>query len=153
MYAMLSEFILENKTFALQEKAQTWQQAVKKSVDLLVACGCAEACYYDAILNSVKEYGPYFVIAPGIAMPHARPEQGALKIGFSLVSLAQPLNFGNATNDPVDLILCITAPDKEALNEKVIVEVMDLFDNENALKHLRSAQNGHELKDALNGEK
>lgn len=29
MYAMLSEFILENKTFALQEKAQTWQQAVK----------------------------------------------------------------------------------------------------------------------------
>ena len=81
---MLSEFILENKTFALQEKAQTWQQAVKKSVDL---------------------------------------------------------------------ILCITAPDKEALNEKVIVEVMDLFDNENALKQLRSAQNERELKDVLNGGK
>ena len=138
---MLSEFILENKTFALQEKAQTWQQAVKKSVDLLVACGCAKECYCDAILNSVK------------AMPHARPEQGALKIGFSLVTLAQPLNFGNATNDPVDLILCITAPDKEALNEKVIVEVMDLFDNENALKQLRSAQSERELKDILNGGK
>ena len=150
---MLSEFILENKTFALQEKAQTWQQAVKKSVDLLVACGCAKECYYDAILISVKEYGPYFVIAPGIAMPHARPEQGALKIGFSLVTLAQPLKFGNEVNDPVDLILCITAPDKEALNEKVIVEVMDLFDNENALKQLRSAQNERELKDVLNGGK
>lgn len=150
---MLSEFILENKTFALQEKAQTWQQAVKKSVDLLVACDCAKECYYDAILNSVKEYGPYFVIAPGIAMPHARPEQGALKIGFSLVTLAQPLKFGNEVNDPVDLILCITAPDKEALNEKVIVEVMDLFDNENALKQLRSAQNERELKDVLNGGK
>ena len=150
---MLSEFILENKTFALQEKAQTWQQAVKKSVDLLIACGCAEACYYDAILNSVKEYGPYFVIAPGIAMPHARPEQGALKIGFSLVTLAQPLNFGNATNDPVDLILCNTAPHKKALKAKVIVEVMDLFDNENALKQLRSAQSERELKDVLNGGK
>ena len=29
-----------------------------------------------AILDGVAQHGPYFVIAPGLAMPHGRPEEG-----------------------------------------------------------------------------
>lgn len=28
------------------------------------------------ILDGVAQHGPYFVIAPGLAMPHGRPEEG-----------------------------------------------------------------------------
>ena len=42
--------------------------------------------YVDGIIASVKELGPYIVIADGIAMPHTRPEQGAIGIGCSLIT-------------------------------------------------------------------
>ena len=143
---MLSDFILEHKTFLLQADAATWQEAVKKSADLLINVGCALPSYYGAILDAVKEYGPYFVIAPGIAMPHARPEQGALKLGYSLVCLKKPVFFGHKVNDPVDVILCIAAPDKKALNEQAIIEVMTLFDSDKALSGLRNAKNENDLR-------
>ncbi|MGI0530242.1 PTS sugar transporter subunit IIA [Treponema socranskii] len=142
---MLADFILQHKTFALKAKFATWQDAVKKSVDLLVDCGCASPSYYEAILQSVRDFGPYFVIAPGIAMPHARPESGALKLGYSLVCLHEPIAFGHKTNDPVDILLCITAPDKQSLNEKAIIEVMTLFDNDDALAALRKAETEADL--------
>ena len=143
---MLSDFILEHKTFLLQAEAETWQEAVKKSADLLINEGCALPAYYEAILDAVKEYGPYFVIAPGIAMPHARPEQGALKLGYGLVCLKKPVFFGHKVNDPVDIVLCISAPDKKALNEQAIIEVMTLFDSDKALSGLRNAKNENDLR-------
>ncbi|MGI5173186.1 PTS sugar transporter subunit IIA [Treponema sp. OMZ 840] len=142
---MLAEFILKHKTYRLKYRAQTWQEAIKSSVDLLIASGCAEERYYASILENVKEFGPYFVIAPGIAMPHARPEQGALAVGFSLITLETPVVFGHKTNDPVDILLCISAPDKESLNEKAIIDVMTLFDNEKSLTDLRQAETETDL--------
>lgn len=47
--------------------------------ELLEKSGAIEPRYIDAMINTVKEIGPYIVIAPGIAMPHARPEAGAKK--------------------------------------------------------------------------
>ena len=78
-------------------------------------------------------------------MPHARPEQGALKLGYGLVCLKKPVFFGHKVNDPVDIILCIAAPDKKALNEQAIIEVMTLFDNDKALSGLRSAKTESDL--------
>ena len=46
-----------------------------------------EPRYYQAILDGVAQHGPYFVIAPGLAMPHGRPEEGVKKTGFALVTL------------------------------------------------------------------
>lgn len=42
--------------------------------------GCIKESYIDAMVNTVKNMGPYIVIAPGIAMPHAAPEDGVLKL-------------------------------------------------------------------------
>ncbi len=49
---------------------------MKIGVDLLVAADVVEPRYYRAILDGVAQHGPYFVIAPGLAMPHGRPEEG-----------------------------------------------------------------------------
>ena len=85
----------------LQAKAEDWREAVKIGTDLLVAAGTIEARYYDAIVASVDELGPYFLLAPGLAMPHARPEQGVVQNSFALVTLAEPVCFGDPDNDPV----------------------------------------------------
>lgn len=132
---VLKDFIAANKTFALQAHAADWKSAVKIGTDLLVKAGAVEERYYDAVIGIVEEHGPYYVVVPGIAMPHARPELGALKTGFALVTLDQPVEF-HSDNDPVRFLLCISAKDAKDLNGSVIIEAMTLFENEDAIDRL-----------------
>ena len=53
------------------------------------------------MINAVEELGPYIVIIPHIAIAHARPSDNVLKNGISLITLKEPVEFGNKDNDPV----------------------------------------------------
>ncbi len=64
----LRDSLAENKSIRLQAEAETWQDAVKIGVDLLVAADVVEPRYYQAILDAVEQHGPYFgPHAPGNA--------------------------------------------------------------------------------------
>ena len=45
----------------------------------------------------VDEHGPYIVIAPGLALAHARPGPEVLADGLAVVTLAEPVPFGHRT--------------------------------------------------------
>ena len=143
---VLQDFIIENSSFALGQEAADWKAAVKLGTDLLVKAGAAEERYYEAILKMTEELGPYYVIAPGIAMPHTRPENGAKKTGFALVTLKNPVSFGHSDNDPVEIVLCICAKDAKDMNESVIVEAVTLYDDEKAVERLKKAQSVEDLR-------
>ena len=143
---VLQDFIIENSAFALGQEAADWKAAVKLGTDLLVKAGAAEERYYEAILKMTEELGPYYVIAPGIAMPHTRPENGAKKTGFALVTLKNSVSFGHSDNDPVEIVLCICAKDAKDMNESVIVEAVTLFDDEKAVERLKKAQSVEDLR-------
>lgn len=106
----LRDSLAENKSIRLQAEAETWQDAVKIGVDLLVAADVVEPRYYQAILDAVEQHGPYFVLARA-AMPHGRPEEGVKKTGFALVTLKKPLEFNHEDNDPVDILITMAAVD------------------------------------------
>ena len=97
--------MISPKTTALDVVAENWEEAVKISGNLLVQAGFVEQRYTQAMIDSVKEMGPYVVIAPGVALPHARPEDGVLEPCMSLVTLREPINFGSKNNDPVKIIV------------------------------------------------
>ena len=50
-------------------------------------CWFTEPTYTEAMIDVVRDMGPYIVLAPGLAMPHARPEMGAKQVGTALVTL------------------------------------------------------------------
>ena len=135
----LREHLLSRGAIRLQAVADDWRQAVKVGTDLLVKAGTVEPRYYDEIVRSVEDLGPYFLLAPGLAMPHARPEQGVLETSFALVTLATPVCFGDPDNDPVDVLLTMAARDAETQNKTAIVQVADLFDSKQAVAALRNA--------------
>mgnify|MGYP002652817359 CR=1 FL=1 len=88
----LSDSLAQNNAIHLQAEAADWRQAVRLGVDLLVAAGVVEPRYFDAILAGVERHGPYFVLAPGLAMPHGRPEEGVLKTSSGLVLMGWAAN-------------------------------------------------------------
>lgn len=107
---MLEEMLFPGAV-RLGHQAVNWQEAVKTCGRLLVAVGAAEERYVEAMLRVVRDLGPYIVLAPGFAMPHARPEEGVLRPALSLVTLRTPVVFGHPDNDPVDILVGLAALD------------------------------------------
>lgn len=136
----LRDSLLENHSVLLQAQAGNWQEAVKLGVDLLVAADVVEPHYYQAILRGVAQFGAYFVIAPGFAMPHGRPEEGVKRTGFSLVTLQQPVIFHHEDNDPVDILITLAAVDARTHQEVGIKQIVDLFDDEANFDRLRACR-------------
>lgn len=97
----------------LGQPAEDWQHAVGLAGDALVASGRALPAYTQAMIHNMLELGPYIVIAPGLAMPHARPDASVLETGMSLVVLANPVEFGHKRNDPVRLVFGLAAQDHD----------------------------------------
>lgn len=91
--------------------ATTWEQAVETAAELLVGLGVATADYPAACVDIVRQQGPYIVLAPGLALAHARPESGGRELGVGCVRLEQPVTFGHPKNDPVDLVISFCSPD------------------------------------------
>src|SRR3989442_3538508 len=98
----------------LNGPATDWRDAVRASGDALVAGGIPPPAYADQMIATVEQLGPYIVIAPGIALAHARPSDAVLQPGLSWVTLAQPVRFGHKDNDPVTLVVGLAAPDSSS---------------------------------------
>lgn len=96
---------LNPKAVEVRATARDWREAVRRAGNLLVQAGLATPRYVDAMVSTMEDAGPYFVIAPGLAVPHARPESGAIAAGLGVLLLDQPVCFGSATNDPVDILI------------------------------------------------
>ncbi len=95
----------------LDVKVETAEEAIRAAGALLVGENKVENRYIDAMVKGFEDVGPYIVLAPSIAIPHARPEHGVLEQGFSLVRLKDPVVFGHPTNDPVQLVCAICGTD------------------------------------------
>lgn len=105
----------------------TASAALHAAGTLLERGGFSNPTYTDAILDNYQHNGAYFVIAPGIALPHARPI-GVLKSGISILTLKTPLDFGNTANGPADLIVALAATgnnDHLALLSQLVTTLSD----------------------------
>lgn len=95
-------------------RAADWPAAVRAAADLLVEQGAATASYADRCVQVVRDQGPYIVAVPGVALAHARPQDGAVGLGLTAVTLGEPVAFGHPVNDPVDVVIAFASPDREA---------------------------------------
>jgi PTS system ascorbate-specific IIA component len=102
---------LNENLIRLDVDVETPEEAIRKAGSLLVAEHKVEERYIDAMVKGFQDIGPYIVLAPLIAIPHARPEHGVLEQGVSLIRLKNPIVFGHPTNDPVQLVCAICGTD------------------------------------------
>lgn len=145
---MINELFTE-QTVAVDVVAKDWEEAVRYGGKLLVAAGKTQAAYTEAMVNNVKNMGEYIVIAPGLAMPHARPEFGVKQLGMGLVKLKNPVRFGNAEYDPVDILVFLCAVDQTA-HIKALAQLMQLIEDEDFLTQVRNGLSKEEIINYIN---
>lgn len=134
------DYLLKNGTIELNVDASDWIDSIRKGGKLLVEAGCCEPKYIEAMISGCVRNGPYFIIAPGLAMPHARPEMGVLSTGYALVTLKKGVEFGDEENDPVDILLFMAAKDQATHTEEAITQIAEFCDNEDWIMELRVAK-------------
>jgi mannitol/fructose-specific phosphotransferase system IIA component (Ntr-type) len=107
----------------------------------------AEICeprYIQAMIDAVEKLGPYMVLAPGIALAHARPEDGALQAGMSIVTFSTPVNFGSPENDPVRLVIAFCGVDHHS-HIKMLQALAIFLEDINNQELLMTAKDINEL--------
>lgn len=141
---MLNKWIFE-QTIQLQDSVENWPQALEICARPLLEMNVIAPEYITAIVGQHQKLGPYYVLAPGLAMPHARPEEGAKGLGLSLLKLKEGISFGAGEFDPVDVIVMLAAPDKHSHIE-MISALAELFSSDEDMAQLHVATTREEIK-------
>lgn len=141
---------LPAENIQIVDSVSDWKQAIRLSAQPLLAKETITEEYIEAIFNSHQELGPYYVLAPGLAMPHARPEQGAIKNGLSLLHIKQGVSFDAEENDPIYVVimLCALSGD-EHIN--MITALADIFSDDERLSALLKASSIESIQRVIKG--
>ena len=143
--------LIDDGAVLLDAEAADWSAAVRLAGGLLEDTGAATAGYTQAMIDNVVEHGPYIVIAPGLALPHARPSEDVRRAGISWVRLATPVAFGSESHDPVTLVVALAARDSGE-HLRAMAELAEILGDEDKRAALDAAETPAEVLEILRGE-
>jgi mannitol/fructose-specific phosphotransferase system IIA component (Ntr-type) len=129
--------VLTKATIRLDVEATDWQDAIRQVGALLVADDAVQEAYVNAMIRAVEAKGPYIVVAPGIALPHASPDY-AKRIALGVIRLKTPVVFHQPEYDPVDLLFCLASADFLS-HVSTLVSLTLFIENKAAVEVLRMA--------------
>jgi len=135
---------LPQSAIVIAAHAADWRAAVTLAADALAASGAAKPEYALEMIRMIEEHGPYVVIAPGLALAHARPGPEVLADGLSIVTLAEPVRFGHPHNDPVNVVLglAIVSADEHLA---AVAALANVFNDSSAIAELAAATTAQEV--------
>ncbi|MEC3883219.1 BglG family transcription antiterminator [Halobacillus sp. HZG1] len=145
---MLNELLTE-QTIQLKDKVQNWEEAIKVASQPLIDQQVIRLDYVQAMIDNVNELGPYIVIAPGIAIPHARPEAGVEQLGMSLLRLKDSVYFSDKEKHRAQLVIVLAAIDNET-HLKALAQLTELLSDEKHVERLISAEETEQVIDLIN---
>ncbi|WP_028125528.1 PTS sugar transporter subunit IIA [Eremococcus coleocola] len=146
---MLNELIEKDLVAFYQEAPSSWQDAIKLSCAKLIEHEYITEEYSNEIIASVEKFGPYIVIIPDVAMPHANPSSpGVLGTAIAMTKFKEDIKFFDQENNEeknAKLFFTLAAKDSDHhLNN--ITQLMELLSDEDLLEKLKDVNSIDELK-------
>lgn len=140
--------VLREEGIKVNIEVENWEQAISEAGKLLLDIGGIQPSYIDKMIETVKKFGPYIVIAPGIALAHARSGDGVNFTCFSVATLKNPINFGNKNNDPVKLVIALASIDHDA-HVQGLRELVEVISDNKKYQAIINATQKQEVLDNL----
>lgn len=132
-------------------EADTPEEAIRLAGGLLLKGQKIKESYIEAMVEGYKNIGPYIVLAPSIAIPHARPENGVTEQCVSFVRLKNPIKFNHPINDPVKMIFAIGGINIDEHME-MLRSIASLLENQQNVEALLNIKSFPELQSILSRE-
>lgn len=149
---LLSEVLTEDQISFSHNQKITWEDAIRLCAQPLLAKGNIERRYIDAMINNVKENGPYINIGTEIALAHARPNQGVNKLGMALLLLDHDIDLVDADHQ-IRLIIVLAASDATS-HLRALSELAKILGNKKEVAQIMNAKTAREIEELIEkGEK
>ena len=126
------------------EGLETPEDVIRYAGGLLERAGKIQPAYTQKMVDAFHTIGPYIVMAPGIAMPHACPSGDVMAPCISFVRLREPVAFGHPGNDPVKLVFALGGVEHGGHLE-VLEALSGLLGDEEKLAALQTVSSYEEL--------
>ena len=135
--------LLKKENVQIVESATDWKDAIRISVQPLEQHGYVESRYKEEIISNVESMGPYIVLAPYIALPHARPEQGVKESQIAVTLLQNEVRFAGEEK-PVKLLIALAASDNNR-HLDALMNISELLQNEDTVQKILNSKDKEEL--------
>lgn len=132
----------------VRNQVQSRSEAVSIAGELLVRSGRTSSEYTNSMLQAIEEFGPYIVIAPGIALAHAKPAEHVIETGLSLLVLNEAIEFKHSQNDPVRLVFGLCALDHSS-HIDLMAELAELLSDKAKVNLLLSSSDANEVRTVI----
>ncbi len=135
---------LPESAIEIGAEAADWRAAVTLVGEALTRSGSTRPEYTREMIRMIEQHGPYVVIAPGLALAHARPGPEVIADGLAIVTLATPVNFGHPHNDPVNVVLgvAVATADEHLAS---VAALANIFNDSTAIADLASASSPQDV--------
>ncbi|WP_375525467.1 BglG family transcription antiterminator [Paenibacillus terreus] len=111
---------------AIREDISHWRLAIRTAAKPLLHDGSITDGYVRAMIDKVNQYGPYIVAAPGVAIAHARPEDGAVRASMSLLTIRKGVAFSSQPRHLVHLLFVVVGMDGQS-HLKALSQLVDML--------------------------
>ncbi|HCY1680704.1 TPA: PTS sugar transporter subunit IIA [Staphylococcus aureus] len=139
--------ILSTTRIIVKEQVNDWTEAITIASQPLLQEQIIEQGYVQAMIDSVNELGPYIVIAPEIAIAHARPNNDVHQVGLSLLKLNQHVAFCDEDHY-ASLIFVLSAIDNHS-HLSVLQNLATVLGDNQTFQQLLTATNAQDIKNIL----
>lgn len=116
-----------------------WKQAIHESAKPLLENQAVTENYITAMIDVLLEMGPYVVVSPKVAIPHARPQDGVNKLGMTLLQLKKHVPFSEKGSKPVNLVIVLAAIDGDT-HLKALNQLTKILSNKSLKEALIAAE-------------
>lgn len=103
--------LLTADNILFREKVYRYEDAIRIAANPLLEKRMIDETYIEAMIENVQRRGPYIFLGHGMALPHARPEDGVNEVGFSMLVLKEPIALAEDSNVFVDHFIVLAAVD------------------------------------------
>lgn len=135
--------MLKRENVRILPEVADWQQAVQISIDPLIEGGYVEQRYVDGVFENTEKYGPYYVLAPDLALIHARAEQGVISRQLAVTVLRKPIRF-SPDGYEVRLLIALAAEDPKS-HTQCLKQLAGIIGDEERMEKILEAQSCDEI--------
>lgn len=104
--------MLKRENVQIVESCKDWEDAIHVAVQPLVDGGFVTPDYIAGIIENTNKFGPYFVLAPDLALLHARPKQGVVEQQLAVTIARTGVEF--KPGEPVRVLVTLAATDPDS---------------------------------------
>lgn len=144
--------MLKKQFIQLIDNCNDWKEAIKIAARPLLENDYITNNYVTKMISNIESLGPYIIVLPKLAIPHARPEDGAKKSAISVLKVKTSVYFSENSENEVSILIVLSSVDSNK-HLSTLREVLNVLSDEAHYKALLKAQSIEDIYYIFNSKK